>query len=472
MLITRTFFLLSISSLLSLAGSAHANTHSTALAKGTKSLPSALRPRYRDNYRYLADQQATSTLDKLHYIALSPGSYLSMGAGLYSRFESNKNSVFGLTSTPEYLNYYQTDVEVDADLHLFKNKLRAFFRLDNTRSYSKPRLGPFDQSDTELHAAFIDWQGHPTPATALRLRLGRQELNFGSGVLFSTTASLNVRRAFDGMRVSWSNLDGYKLDIFTAEEVKTQLGNFNDSSRDSHNFYGSYATLPWDGKNFSQDIYVLREPVSYSPANGMSGEGERFTVGTRLYRKQAPLHYSVDLAYQAGHIGGKQVSAWATSSNFAYQFGAKQRYSIGLRGDIASGGSNTETRVKTFDPVFSAAGKLYSDGSYTYWSNIIAVGPKLAFKPTAKSRVSSTLLGIWKQDKDDFVYKAGEFVVPGSNHMSSRYVGSTIIVKYKWKAAKYLTLWGAYQYYKTGNAIHALGGHDSQWFRLVAALQF
>lgn len=467
----RPLLLLLLPLLLGLVDSGYANTQG-AFPKDTKSLPAALRPRYLDDYGYLAYQTPARLLDKIHYLSLSGDSYLSLGAGIYARFESNKNSGFGLTAAPKHMNYYQTDAEVHADFHLFRNRLRAFIRLDNTRSYHKTNLGPFDQSDTELHAAFIDWQGHPTSDSKLRLRLGRQELNLGSGVLFSTTASLNVRRAFDGARLSWSNAAGGKIDIFSAQEVKTQLGNFNDSSQHSHSFYGIYSTIPWSGNKFSQDLYILREPVSYSPAQGMSGDGERFTVGTRLYRKRAPLHYSVDLAYQGGHIGNQSVSAWATSSTFVYQLGAKHRYAVGFRGDIASGGGSNTARVKTFDPVFSAAGKLYSDGAYTYWSNIIAVGPKLAFNPTVKSALSTTLLGIWKQNQDDFVYSAGEFAVPGSNHMSSRYVGSTMILKYRWQALHYLTLWGAYQYYKTSSGIHALGGQDSQWFRLVAALQF
>src|SRR4029077_9256430 len=78
--------------------------------------------------------------------------------------------------------------------------------------------------------------------SAFRLRIGRQELSFGSQRLVSIREEPNVRQSFDGARLTLSSHE-WQVDGFATQWVTTNPGVF-DNADSGTMFWGVYAVRP------------------------------------------------------------------------------------------------------------------------------------------------------------------------------------------------------------------------------------
>ena len=102
----------------------------------------------------------TEPLDDLKYIPFSssdPKSYMSLGAGLRERFESNDAPFFGVGHQPSE-NYVIQRAEIDADIHPNAH-WQIFTQLQDDRAFWKQMLTPVDADKLDLEQAFIAYQG-------------------------------------------------------------------------------------------------------------------------------------------------------------------------------------------------------------------------------------------------------------------------------------------------------------------------
>ncbi len=75
------------------------------------------------------------------------------------------------------------------------------------------------------------------------MRIGRQELSFGSSRFVSTREGPNVRQSFDGLRLSL-RAGQWTVDGFATKPVETNRGLFDDSANYAQTFWGVYAVRP------------------------------------------------------------------------------------------------------------------------------------------------------------------------------------------------------------------------------------
>src|SRR5262249_18313116 len=147
--------------------------------------------RYDEDWSYLGDESRRSEwLDRLKYIPLNErGWYLSLGGEARFRYEYFSQFNFGLG--PQGDNGYLVQrYLLHADAH-FGKRIRAFTQLQSAIGSGRnggPR--PTDDDRLEVHQAFLDLKfGDET--NSLTLRVGRHEMDFGSGRLISAGEGLN-----------------------------------------------------------------------------------------------------------------------------------------------------------------------------------------------------------------------------------------------------------------------------------------
>src|SRR4051812_48056427 len=168
--------------------------------------PAYLELRWEENWGYLRDHARRSDyFDAIKYIPLNDrGWYASIGGESRTRYELFRHATFG--SAPEtpggfLIQRYLLHVDTHLGAHL-----RFFVQfqsgLENGRA-GGPRAT--DKDILEIHQGFVDLSTSENHKTALTLRLGRQELEFGSGHYFSASEVFNVRRSFDAARVFWNS---------------------------------------------------------------------------------------------------------------------------------------------------------------------------------------------------------------------------------------------------------------------------
>src|SRR5262245_5346765 len=163
-------------------------------AEQSNARPQYQSPRYEEDWSVLRDpRQRIDVWDRLKYLPLNDeGWYLSLGAEGRVRYEAFRNAAFG--SGPQDPNGYLLQrYLVHADLHAGR-RCRLFTELQSgieTGRTGGPR--PTDEDDLEFHQAFAELRVGSVPREFL-LRVGRQEVAFGSGRLISPSEGRNVRR--------------------------------------------------------------------------------------------------------------------------------------------------------------------------------------------------------------------------------------------------------------------------------------
>jgi hypothetical protein len=178
--------------------------------------------RYDEDWTYLSDKsQRSDAFDTLKYIPLNNREYVSLGGETRSRYEYFNQFNFG--AGPQDDNGYLLQrYLLHADSH-FGKRVRVFAQLQSAISSGRnggPR--PTDDDRLEVHQAFLDLK-FGDEAKTLTFRLGRHEMDFGSGRLISAGEGLNVRRSFDGLRV-----------IYRQGAAFRQIGLADQSASDIH----------------------------------------------------------------------------------------------------------------------------------------------------------------------------------------------------------------------------------------------
>src|SRR5262245_52523424 len=159
--------------------------------------------RYDEDWRSLEDRSThIDWLDPLKYIPLGrPNWIVTIGGEIRERFELLDHPNFG-SGTTDGNGYFLQRYLLSSDFH-FGPGVRFFGELQSGLENGRkggPR--PTDLDRLEVHQAFLDWKVFASDARALTIRVGRQEIGFGSGRLLSPAEGLNLRRSLDGARVT------------------------------------------------------------------------------------------------------------------------------------------------------------------------------------------------------------------------------------------------------------------------------
>ena len=167
--------------------------------------------------------------------------YTSVGGEAREVWEQIGNDNFGM---PPFFNGYLLErYMLHADTH-YGPHFRAFVQLKSgleTGRVGGPR--PIDEKRLDLLAAFLEVGSGDRDHTAsfLRLVIGRQELNYGSGRLVSVREGPTVRQSFDGFRLR-SKVGAWNLDGWAVRPDLDRPGFFNNAPNHATEFWGIYST--------------------------------------------------------------------------------------------------------------------------------------------------------------------------------------------------------------------------------------
>ncbi|NOY69872.1 MAG: alginate export family protein [Deltaproteobacteria bacterium] len=135
----------------------------------------------------------------------------------------------------------------------------------------------------------------------LTLRLGRQNLMYGSGfVLFDGQSQFaSTSLYFDGVKLTWNITDKSKVDLFYVKDQENVRGNNNN---DDITLSGAYFTGHCPVIGGQQEVYVLnRDDQGFASAAGGTGKNI-WMYGLRLSDKfDCGIDYMAEGAYQNGY---------------------------------------------------------------------------------------------------------------------------------------------------------------------------
>ena len=282
----------------------------------TSAPPSYRFLRFLEDFGTLRDPACrTDPWDALKYIALGDGwaGALTLGADARWVLINARYLSFGNEGGDNHSVLLQR-YHAHASLRV-SGELRVFAEVKS--NYEQGREpGPIgtDVDRLDVHQAFVDL-GAPSSAM---LRVGRQELLFGSGRRIAPRNGPNVRGSFDAVRLM-TRAQEWQVDAFAFRPVAIDPGRFDDHIVDTQTYWGAYATGPHHA--FAPallDVYYFsanRDGARYQ--QGAANE-RRQTMGARLFGRIEAWDHDHELSLQWGRFGAAPIRAWAIASETGY----------------------------------------------------------------------------------------------------------------------------------------------------------
>ncbi len=188
-------------------------------------------------------QPAGGVLGRREYIPLREGRddwFLSFGGEARGTWEWIDNDNWGQQPFSNSFVNQRYMFHVDAR---YGEHFRSFVELKsgvNAGRTGGPR--PIDEKKLDVQAAFFE-AGAGNDRTSIKVRVGRHEMEYGSGRLIDVREGPNVRLSFDGVKVK-SGIGSWQIDGFAMRPVKDEPGFFDNSPNHSVGFWGVYGVRP------------------------------------------------------------------------------------------------------------------------------------------------------------------------------------------------------------------------------------
>ena len=419
------------------------------LLVGTPAFAQAAQPRAYlpdpsdEDWSFLQDAPKTDVWDPLKYIPLGRDNWfvtLSGEGRLRPEAFRIRETTDHQASIDQYvLQRYLFGGDVRAG-----RRARVFAELQSGIIHGRLRSPrPTDSNTLDVHQAFVEWRQPIRRTHRLSFKLGRQELAVGSTRLISASPGLNVKRSFDGVRVSYGTAS-WALEGATARLVRLGVGLFDDRADPDQVFWGVAAAgrSPRLGRG-ELGAYYLGIDRSQSLYVQAIAPERRHTAGIKWSAAAGPLRVNYDGLFQWGTFGGAPIRAWAFATETAYELGSGNwRPRLSARADLASGDRDAQDpRLEAFNPLFPA--NAYSGAVGLLGpTNLTDLTPALTVRPRRDLVLGVEAPSYWRTSTADGVYATDLRLLlrPGVGH--GKYVGTNPGVLAVWQATRHWQMQG------------------------------
>ncbi|MCW5977357.1 MAG: alginate export family protein [Bryobacteraceae bacterium] len=400
--------------------------------------------REEEDWSFLRDpSMRTDFWDPLKYIQLGKreGWYLTLGAETRQFYEVYRNEVWGMLP-PDDTGYLLQRYMFHSDWHL-GDRFRVFGQLKSglvigREGQPRPMI---DEDKLDVNQAWVDINLIPKKGAfrhPLTLRVGRQEMNYGSGRLVSIREGPNVRLSFDGLRLI-SNFRGWRVDGFAVRPVDTLPGIFEDRRDHTQTFWGVYSTgrassVPFVNRG-NVDLYYLGLRRKFTAYDQGFGSEMRHTVGARMWQRQRerPWDYDVDTAFQFGRWGPGNIRAWTVGAGGGHTFQAtKWQPRLGVNAGITSGDKDPN------DPNLQTFFAPYPDGHYFGQiaqngpMNIMGLRPIMTLNLKPGMMINAEFYFFWRTSLRDGIYAIPGFPLRTGRLSDARFIGAQPQIELFW----------------------------------------
>jgi len=302
------------------------------------------------DFRYLDDPKNTETdfFDTLKRIHIGDDWMFSTGGMVWNRYMDEDNS--RLTNRDNTYNLSRARVYGDL---WYKDQFRVYAEfIAATSSGQELASLPVDQNKGDFLNLFVDVKltddEHPA-----YLRIGRQELYFGSQRLISSPDWINTRRNFDGIR-GFRQGEKFDVDVFWTQPVIPNANRL-DSVDNNVNFGGIWTTYRPKKGTFLDVYYLFLDNTSNLAPQGIQrAPATTNTIGSRFIGDTDGWLYEAEAAIQLGSRGPSDLVAGMASVGAGRHFkDAPLTPTFWIYYDYASGDKNPNMgNYNTFNQLF------------------------------------------------------------------------------------------------------------------------
>jgi hypothetical protein len=316
---------------------------------------------------------------------------------------------------------------------------------------------PISENHLDIQEAYADFVAGPG-----RLRVGRQELQFGSQRFIGTRDGTNVRRTWDGVKYAMA-VKSWSIDALYAREVQVDpRGVFNDDSGTGRSLAGIYATGNV-GASGIDTYYLWSRRNDRATIEGVANQ-RRHTIGLRSFGNHGAWFWNWEAAYQFGDHGSDAIRAWTLASNTGYRPAMRWRPSFMLSANISSGDSQRKDgKLETFDALYPR-GNYFSEIAQLGPSNFFNLNPYLTLEPANDLAISMDINWFWRTELNDGVYGPPGNIVRLPRTSRERRVSTAFSASIDWNVSRRTMLGFVTTYSQADEFLQDTGSADNTWF--------
>jgi Alginate export len=439
-----------------------------------------------EDWSFLADPARRQDVwDPVKYIRLREGHddwFMTISGEAREMWEQIGNDNWGQGSPPFttpslfWNGYLDERYMLGFDIHYGKH-IRTFVDLKsglNSYRFGGPR--PIDEKKLDFQAAFLQI-GTSEGQRFINLRVGRQELEYGSGRLIDIREGPNVRLSFDGFMVK-SKFDQWSIDGFAMRPDLDKPGFFDNAPNHQVGFWGVYVTRSLPNRTTLELYYLGLDRKEATFQRGTAQE-IRHSLGGRISRPIATERpgwdFDDEALWQFGTFGSDDIQAWTVATETGYRIPTiplKPRFSV--KADISSGDHPNSNTLGTFNPLFPKGdyfGVLATTGPGPI--NFIDVHPHVETTLPHDVSVSFDWIVQWRESLDDGVYSVPGFLIRAADGSRARFVGHRPGTQIRWQVNRHLWFQGDYGIFYAGRFLkETQPGRNLNYWALWAGYKF
>jgi len=414
--------------------------------------------RYDENYLSLARDTTSNWYHRLKFTPVSndKATYFSFGGEVRYQYFHFDNEDWGAAPADKdgfVLTRYLSHVDFHAGKHF-----RAFVQLQSSLANGeKETPSPVDQNVLDLHQAFVDFWTSLNNGHDLTLRIGRQELSYGSQRLVAVREAPNNRQSFDAAKVMYGSKN-VKLDVFYSHYVQAKPNIFDDAFNNATQFWGAYAAFVKIPVVQNFDLYYLGIHKKTASFDDGRGTETRHSVGARIWEATPTWQYDVEGLYQFGDFAACTISAWTLSANISYTFYQnKLKPQVGLKTEAISGDKNySDGRLNTFNPLFPK-GAYFGLAALIGPANLLDGHPYLQFNLSKKLLFATDYDLFWRMNRNDGIYAVNGKIIYSGRQGNSKQIGRQLGTALEYTPNKYLYFRQELTWFSAGDYLKQAG---------------
>jgi hypothetical protein len=474
--VLRFFFILAAVGLFVIQG--HAQTQSESPASAVAPDRSYKLLREDENWSFLANPALRQDFwDPVKFIPLRRGSetwYLTISGEVREVWEQTGNNYWG--QQPYWNSFFLQRYMLGFDAH-FGQHFRTFVEFKS--GLESFRIGgprPIDEKRLDFQNAFVDLTT-TRKLNRFTLRVGIQEMEYGSGRLIDVREGPNVRLSFIGFRLL-SKLGSWRVDTFAVRPRLDNFGFFDDAPNHQVGFWGVYGWRPLS-RGVTVDAYYLGLSRTQATYQRGTAPEQRESLGTRVSHpiavKKPGWDFDDEAVWQFGSFGSANIRAWTLATDTGYTIPTwrlKPRFS--LKADISSGDNPKTNTLGTFYPLFPIGnyfGVLADTGPGPL--NFRDIHPGVLTDWGHGVTLSTDCIFYWRQSLFDGVYNVPGMLIRPSGNSLARYVGTRPGIETRWQATRHTWFQADYGIFFAGPFLRQTQpGRNLNYWALWAGYKF
>nr|WP_297912959.1 alginate export family protein [uncultured Allomuricauda sp.] len=389
---------------------------------------------------------------------------MTLGGEYRARLEHLTNKNY----TTEDLTYYSQRISFHSSLRLGA-KIRFFGELySGFVTENEPLF--FESDEIDVHQGFFEWKPINSPKLNATLRLGRQEIGYGSSRLIGIREGPNMRRSFDMARLVLRKKNT-SFDVMYGKEVNISPNSFDNRSnilkKDGPNpsLWGVYHRRPFL-KDFGKlDVYYFGFHSNFSRFNDVSGKELSHSIGVRSYSIKGRFSYITEIILQWGDLNNNSIFAHNFETDWKYVLIDKGwKPTIGIRIDWSSGDRTAEDgKIGTFNPIFVNPA-IYSLAAVNTPANITSLHPSFEFYPTDGLRVFIDYAFFYRTQSNDGLYAPPRFLSREASGIDTKHIGDVFGLQISYEFNRNISFDLRSSYFIAGQFIKATGESENTFF--------